>query len=145
MEISAATSSFTDTVNKSTSATNPAGKVPEKVLGQADFFKLLTAQLANQDPMNPMEDKEFIAQMASFSSLEQSKQLTDMMKLYTEQERAVSGTRMLGAEVEVDAGNLLPVTGVVESVSMKDDKLMIGVNGKTYDVRQVQEVRLPQG
>ncbi|MCQ4921791.1 hypothetical protein NE686_01720 [Tissierella carlieri] len=39
------------------------------------FLRLLTTQLANQDPLNPMEDREFIAQLAQFSSLEQMQNL----------------------------------------------------------------------
>lgn len=44
-------------------------------LGQDDFMKILVAQLRNQDPLTPMEDKDFIAQMAQFSTLEEIESL----------------------------------------------------------------------
>ena len=47
-----------------------ASRVPQKVLGQNDFLKLLATQFKTQDPMKPMEDTAFIAQMAQFTALE---------------------------------------------------------------------------
>lgn len=47
------------------------GNQQKNDLDKDAFLKLLTTQLANQDPLNPMEDREFIAQLAQFSSLEQ--------------------------------------------------------------------------
>jgi flagellar basal-body rod modification protein FlgD len=61
--------------NDSTSATGRETK-----LGQDAFMKLLTTQLANQDPLKPQDNGEFIAQLAQFSSLEKLTSIEVSMK-----------------------------------------------------------------
>lgn len=47
----------------------PTVPAPKQMLGQADFIRLMTAQMSMQDPTDPVDNKEMIAQMAQFSSL----------------------------------------------------------------------------
>lgn len=54
----------TDTTGNAAKSTTPS-------IGKDEFLKLLVAQLQNQDPTNPLKNEEFVAQLATFSSLEQ--------------------------------------------------------------------------
>lgn len=74
-------------VQDTTSLYTPAAK--SKDLGKNEFMRLLVTQLENQDPMQPMQDQQFVAQLATFSSLEQ---LTDMNK---RMESMISGQTQL--------------------------------------------------
>ena len=112
-----------------------------KELNKDDFLKILIVQLQNQDPTSPMEDKEFIAQMAQFSSLEQ---MTNMSANFTKLASTLGTGEALstiGMEVSLAADEGV-VTGIVTGVTRGADPL-VRVNGKDYPFEQVDSVRAP--
>jgi len=117
-------------------ATTTVSRVPQKTLGQNDFLKLLATQFQTQDPMKPMEDTAFIAQMAQFSSLEQSKTMAgDMSALRLDQQR-VAANSYLGHRVTVDTGKGTD-TGDVTAVDAAGTEPMLSINGKLYSLSAV--------
>lgn len=114
------------------------GRTASTELGKDDFLKLLLAQLANQDPTSPMENTQFIAQMAQFSSLEQMTNMsTEFSKLATmlNSSEAVS---TIGKTVDIDVSGQL-VSGVVEGAT-RGANPQVEVNGMLYDMAQIRRV-----
>ncbi len=101
------------------------------MLGKDDFLKLFVAQLQNQDPLKPMEDKEFMGQMASFSTLEQ------VAKLATANEKLASSLTLSGSLGFIgrtvsytDPATSQTITGVVERVATsKEGTVSLTVSG----------------
>jgi len=124
-----------DTIN----ATLNNGRAYKPDLGKDDFLKILITQLSYQDPTEPLEDKEFIAQMAQFSSLEQ---MTNMSQDFSRLAGILSSGQavsMLGREVEIVDGNEI-ISGVVTEVRGRDFPQVL-VNGKYYDLSKVEKVK----
>ncbi|MDR1956113.1 MAG: flagellar hook assembly protein FlgD [Treponema sp.] len=114
------------------------GKNPQQNLGKDDFLKILITQLSYQDPTAPMEDKEFIAQMAQFSTLEQ---MTSMASDFSRLAVMVAGseaTGSLGKSVEIAVGDEL-VQGTVKAVTRGDSPEVL-VRGSYYPWNQVVKV-----
>ena len=115
-------------------------RVPVKLLGQREFLKLLVVQMRNQDPMEPVSDTEFIAQMAQFSSLEQTKTMgADIAKLRQGND-FLQATNLLGKEVRLITGDLEFTKGIVTDLNVKDGEARIIVGNKTYTLDQVTSV-----
>jgi flagellar basal-body rod modification protein FlgD len=114
------------------------GRTPQQNLGKDDVLKLLITQLSYQDPMAPMEDKEFIAQMAQFSSLEQMSAMASDFNRLTNLIAGNEATVALGKSVELFEGDQL-VQGTVKSVS-RGDAPEIMVNGNFYPWDKVTRV-----
>lgn len=95
-------------------------------LGKDEFLKILVAQLQNQDPSQPMDDTQFISQMAQFSALEQMQQMTTAFS-YT-QAYALLG-RNVSAQVTGDDGLPKTVTGTVSGVITVSGTPYLNING----------------
>lgn len=80
--------------------TDPKGaaqlKGPDQTLGQDQFLNLLIAQLKHQDPLNPVDNAQFIAQLAQFSQLEQTKQMSTALNAFISQQGIANNNGMVG-------------------------------------------------
>lgn len=114
------------------------GKELKKILNQADFLNLLITELKNQDPTEPMKDRESIAQMAQFSSLEQMQNMNrslDGVAKIMMQSQAYS---LIGKMVQIGEG-ANAVKGVVQEVTGGDMPQVL-INGYYYDFKDIKRV-----
>jgi flagellar basal-body rod modification protein FlgD len=117
-------------------------RAPKQVLGQEDFLKLLTVQFSSQDPLKPMEDTDFIAQMANFSSLEIMNSVSASMASLSTSQQLSAAQLLLGKQVQVLGDDNQPASGMVSAVFMEDDRTMIRVNDQDYDIASVSRIQM---
>ncbi len=134
---------MTNTIN--TSYYLPETKTPasgtNNKLGKDTFLKLLITQLQNQDPLNPMEDREFISQMAVFSQLEQTIQIHETMKELADlqkTEQLLSLQTMIGKRVDwlksagrEENSSSQKGSGIVNSIKLTGEGVKIYLNDGT--------------
>lgn len=81
---------------------NQPKRTPSPELGKDEFMKILMVQLQHQDPLSPMDDREFISQMATFSSLEQMMKMTSSIDTLVQSQLVspvIQYSHMIGKEV----------------------------------------------
>lgn len=114
------------------------GRKTSNELGKDDFLKLLITQLSNQDPTNPMENTEFISQMAQFSSLEQ---MTNMSTSFSKMASFINSSEAastLGKTVELNIGDTT-TTGIVEGATRGENPQIL-VNGMYYSMDKIAAI-----
>lgn len=124
-----------DSFNKSITI---EGRKVQRDLGKDDFLKLLITQLSNQDPTSPMENTEFIAQMAQFSSLEQMTNMNQEFAKMNSMFVSSQAVGTIGKTVDITLGDT-KTTGVVEAVTYGANP-QVRVNNMYYDMKQISAV-----
>lgn len=125
-------------VNNFNKANTVNGRTASQQLGKDDFLKLLITQLSNQDPTNPMEDTQFIAQMAQFSSLEQMTNMNESFSKMASMINSSQAAATIGRTVDIDIGDTT-ARGVVEATTMGAHPQVM-VNGMYYDLDKIKAV-----
>jgi len=126
---------------------------PQKTMGQADFLKLLTTQMQNQDPTNPVDNTKMIADMAQFSSLEAMKQLNDTVSSMSQMfkvNQAVQASMLVGKDVVVPGNKISLISGNAPIALVDIKQPLTDVKAQIRDasgtlVREYAWDRLPVG
>ena len=109
-----------------------AAKPKDDTLGKDDFLKILVTQLKNQNPMEPLQDRDFIAQMAQFSSVEQLMNMATNMTALRQNLGLASD--LIGKQIAwtetTEAGQNVTMEGVVESIVVRDGEPLAIVGGR---------------
>ncbi|HEY9154074.1 MAG TPA: flagellar hook capping FlgD N-terminal domain-containing protein [Opitutaceae bacterium] len=132
------------------SATNPvatttsAGFTPttssSKQLTQQDFLKLLSTQMQNQDPMQPMDDSQFMAQMAQFSTLQATTTMSTSMAALQAHSDLATASSLVGKKVTITNETAGVVTGTVTGVDASSGNAQVVIGGKSYSLSDITNV-----
>jgi flagellar basal-body rod modification protein FlgD len=123
-------SAVSSVTNNATNTNATESILPQQTLSQNDFLKLLIAQMTAQDPLNPQTDTQMAAQMAQFTSLQQSGTMASDLQI-------LKANSMLGGTVSVQTDANTVTTGVVETVRYVDGTPQIVVGGVAYEMSQI--------
>lgn len=128
------------------SAANKASQStgPNESMGKNEFLKILVAQIGNQDPLQPVGDTEFIAQMAQFSSLEQMMNIAEAMNRLSGSLGLYSS--MIGKQISWEtitpAGEYEIRSGLVDAIVVRDGKLHAVSGNDLIPIDQIFSVSL---
>ena len=104
------------------------------------FLQLLVAQMRNQDPANPTDSSEFLAQTAQFTALEKMQQVADQTSQLVALQVAFGASSMVGRTVSYAGPDGAMLSGVVSSVRFEASGPVLQVNGEDVHFAEVQSV-----
>lgn len=126
-------------------------------LGKDSFLKLLITQMGNQDPLSPMDNKDTIAQLAQFTSVEQLINISDQLAMMSQSLGNTSGligkvvswnTSTNTKEYDIATGKPTVVydkaSGIVEAVIVRSGEMYLKVGDQEIEVSKIERVENPQ-
>jgi len=129
---------WTDYIRGTASPQVVPGRQANSELDKDAFLRLLVTQLQHQNPLEPMDDRDFIAQMAQFSSLEQMQNMNSTM--VQGQAFSMVGKVVIGTTFNQATSRFEQIGGEVSHVIMRNGEPHLMVSGREMKVSDVEEV-----
>ena len=120
-------------------APGTAAKTPAEQMGKDTFLKLLVAQLKYQNPLEPTDSAQFMAQTAQFTLVEKMEELAKSQAAMVNAQNLSSATSLVGREITWTDGNATK-SGVVTAVTMNNGTAQLAVGDLTVDLSAVTKV-----
>lgn len=123
-------------LSSSSTSTTSAATAASSALDKDDFLQLLVVQLQNQDPLNPLDDKEFIAQLAQFSSLEQMTNVASGIEALTEtvaRQDSLSAVSYIGKNIVAEGNTITKLDSGITPLYFTLDDAASTVSINVYD------------
>lgn len=109
------------------SLTSASGEVNRSNLSQNDFIKLFMTELTFQDPLEPINNREFLAQMAQFTNLEQARLTNENISNLVSINATLQSLSIIGKQVEIITDSGSNIAGIVSAVNFSQDGVLINV------------------
>lgn len=107
-------------------------------LGKDAFLQLLVTQMKYQDPLDPQDNSEYIAQLATFSQLEELQNMSNTLQV-SQASSLVGETVIMKTKSNV-TGETTYVAGTVDFVSIENGKAYLSINGDKYSIDDLDKV-----
>lgn len=108
-------------------------------LGFEDLLKIVLTQLTYQDPLKPMDNAEFVSQLAQFTQIQQTQTMSDRMLAMLQAQSTGQATVLLGKKVDIPAGAAV-ITGTVTSIAFQSGEPRLTI--QTSDDRTISNIGL---
>jgi flagellar basal-body rod modification protein FlgD len=129
-----------NTIGDATNVSTTAPKAAGGTLGKDDFLKLFVTQLQHQDPMNPSDNSEFMAQMAQFSTLEQITNLSNATSQMVFANQVSQSVGLIGRTVTYDKADGTSATGVATAVNIDNGSILVTVGADQVEPGSIRSV-----
>ena len=105
------------------------------------FLKIFTAELTQQNPLSPMDNKEWVQQLAQFASVSQMTNFSKEIQSLKDSVGFMHATNLVGKEITYSQDNETTEQGKVDSVTQKDGKIFLNVGTKSISLDQLISIK----
>ncbi len=110
-------------------------------MSRDEFLRILVSEISNQDPLDPLDHKEFLGQLATLQELEATSTLTEGIQSLSRFQEMGAASALIGRSVTGNDDTGVPVSGVVDRVTVEGPNVRLLVDGRAVAMANVREIQ----